>query len=206
MHRLFLLAIIASALSASQAHSVNLHRKHGPGWDCSYITTGTPYKDACLACEAQGKQFDQRGDSGICVGGGTPNFPSPRDADYGRRESPRQPQFSTPSSRPQQSKRLWGALSGSVNQRSDGGVDVAIAAVWNYQSESEAIEAARARCQNQGGRNCKATAFQGGCGYIARGESRTSAGYGSGTTQSEAIATCQSQGLTCPKVIGGCNQ
>ncbi|MBL8158766.1 DUF4189 domain-containing protein [bacterium] len=203
MHRLFLLALIVSTLSVTPAQSVNLHRKHGPGWDCSYITTGTPYKEACLACEAQGKQFDQRGDGGICVGGGTPNFPSPRDADYGKRESPRQPQYSSPQ-RQTTKKRLWGAIAGSVDRQTNGGVRYSIASSLNYNSESEASAAALQGCRSKGGKNCEVSTFNNGCAYIAGGTSNTGAGYGGSSTRAAAISKCQSQGLSCSDVVGGC--
>ena len=60
-------AICAVIICAGPAVAENLHRKFGPSWDCGYITAGLPYYDKCNSCEAEGKEFDQIGNSGKCV-------------------------------------------------------------------------------------------------------------------------------------------
>lgn len=63
----FIVAAIAAGTIASTAAAENLHQKYGPSWDCGYISYGLPYKEACEACEAEGKEFNQVGNGGHCV-------------------------------------------------------------------------------------------------------------------------------------------
>jgi hypothetical protein len=200
-------------LYAFAANSENLHRKHGPTWDCSYITTGLPYKDACLACEAQGKQFDRRGDGGICVGGGTANFPSPRGADYtqprqGRQQRPSDVGTGRSPTLPQSTERQkWNSIAGTTRETSDGvSVGVGYAEGWSSQ---EAQQNARTACEGNGVPGCKALgAWNSGCVYITTGKAKDGrsvrAGYQGGATSSEASSKCSSRYDTCKTPIGGC--
>jgi hypothetical protein len=100
----------------------------------------------------------------------------------------------------------WGAVAAALWNDSNGRSRVATGAAWRYSTMEEASDAAMSGCKQRGGEDCRVlgTFKNGGCGYIATGDSDDGVGYGTGSSESDAINTCRSKGLNCLSAAGGC--
>jgi hypothetical protein len=96
----------------------------------------------------------------------------------------------------------WAAIAVSLQ---DGGVSSGFSK--HNRSPADAIAQAIQLCSNTGRSGCYApiAAFK-GCGYVSISvDGSEKSAWGTGGTPSDAIAQCESNGVSCTQPIGGCN-
>ena len=97
----------------------------------------------------------------------------------------------------------WGAVACGTWRDSSGTARVAVGSAINYGTEAGARNRALQECSSRG-RNCTATTFSVGCGFIAVGSTSNAVRCVNGTSVQEALNKCRRGGYNCKPPIGGC--
>lgn len=97
----------------------------------------------------------------------------------------------------------WGAVACGTWRDSSGTARVAIGSAVNFASEAAAIARAMQECSSRG-RNCTATSFSAGCGFITVGSTSNAVRCVTGTSVQDTLNKCRKGGYSCKQPIGGC--
>ena len=101
----------------------------------------------------------------------------------------------------------WGAVAAALWRDSSGTAHVRSGYAANYPTEEAARNAALSKCEEGAAGNCRivGTFHNGGCGYIAVGNSSRGVSWGAGATAAAAESECRQGGeYDCNRAIGGC--